>query len=268
MEQRIDEWTKTYNDEYFNRQFKTPYRSTVKFCDWLEELDVINTDSQSNILDIATGKGATLYYMQQRFPHCSFLGIDINNDFVQQGNCYFTNEQIQNCKLEYGDLYNLNLETFANKYEGIVMLQTLSWLPEAESALSEIIKLNPQWVAFSSLFYDGLVECKAEIYEYENFNKIKTKDCGDMVVCENVIKFKKSSYYNTYSIPKIKAFFEENGYKVFKYSPFEIDVDLPKLEHSHMGTHTLLLSNGKRLQVSGPLLMNWYFIYAERCNQN
>ena len=31
-----------------------------------------------------------------------------------------------------------------------------------------------------------------------------------------------------------------------------------------MQTYTETLQNGKRLQISGPLLMNWYFIYAEK----
>lgn len=71
-----------------------------------------------------------------------------------------------------------------------------------------------------------------------------------------------SSYYNTYSLPRIKEFLAQKGYRTFKYIPFEIDVDLPKPEHTHMQTYTETLQNGKRLQISGPLLMNWYFIYA------
>ena len=121
MVQRIDEWTKTYNDEYFNRQFKTPYRSTVKFCDWLESLGVIDANSQSSILDIATGKGATLYYMKQRFPSCRFLGIDINEDFVKQGNYFFGKKNVQNCQLEYGDIYNLDFSNLANRYDGAIV---------------------------------------------------------------------------------------------------------------------------------------------------
>jgi hypothetical protein len=170
MKQRIDEWTKTYNDDYFNRQFTTPYRSTVKFCDWLEQLGVLHPDSQGNLLDMATGKGATLYYMKQRFPHYRYTGVDVNDDFVRQGNEFFTRNHIDGCTLEYGDLYNLNFDVLANKFEGALMLQTLSWLPEAEGALDAIAKLNPQWMALTSLFYDGLVECKTEIQEYEALN--------------------------------------------------------------------------------------------------
>jgi hypothetical protein len=57
---------------------------------------------------------------------------------------------------------------------------------------------------------------------------------------------------------------KDKGYTVFKYCPFEMDIDLPKPEHTLMGTYTKTLPNGKRLQISGPLLMNWYFIYAAK----
>jgi ubiquinone/menaquinone biosynthesis C-methylase UbiE len=253
IQQRLDEWTKITDEDYFNRQFKTPYRSTVKFCDWLEQLGVLNRGSQSNILDIATGKGAMLYYMKQRFPCCRFLGTDINEDLVEQGNLFFAREQMADCCLQYSDLYNMDKPAFANKFDGVVMLQTLSWLPEANTALGEIASLNPKWMALSSLFYDGLVECKTEIQEYEMLNNVN-----------GMVNHYKSSYYNTYSLLRISQVLKDKGYTVFKYCPFEMDIDLPKPEHTHMGTYTETLATGKRLQISGPVLMNWYFIYAAK----
>jgi len=70
--------------------------------------------------------------------------------------------------------------------------------------------------------------------------------------------------YNTYSLPRIENFFFERGYKIFKYCPFEIDIDLPKPDDLYMQTYTKKLIDGKRLQLSGPILMNWYFIYAAK----
>ena len=247
--QRLDEWITIKDDDYADRQFKNTYRSTIKFCDWLEQLGVLSPQSKCNILDIGTGKGANLYYMQQRFSDCQYKGLDINNDYVQDGNAFFKSEKISNCKLEYGDLYNLDPEKYADKFEGIISIQTLSWLPEYEIALSELIKLNPDWISLTSLFYEGLIDAKIEIHSYNN--------------PQDKNSFRTISY-NTYSLPRIENFFFERGYKIFKYCPFEIDIDLPKPDDLYMQTYTKKLIDGKRLQLSGPILMNWYFIYAAK----
>lgn len=249
MEQRLDEWTKNLHSDYYERQFKTPYRSTVKYCDWLEELMVLNPQNKLNIMDIGTAKGANLHYMNQRFPNCTFLGLDINNDFVKEGNDIIKKENVSNCHLEQGDLYNLDFAKHANKFDGIISYQTLSWLPGYEKALEEIIKLNSKWVSFTSLFYDGLVDCKIEVQEY---NKPDDKDSF------------RTSFYNIYSLPRIESFLLQRGFKVFKYIPFEIDIDLAKPEHSNMQTYTQKLVDGKRQQISGPVLMNWFFVYASK----
>lgn len=249
MEQRLDEWVKNYNDDYFNRQFENPYRSTIKFCDWLESLGLFKNVSGTKFLDMCTGKGSNVYYMYKRFPKCKFLGLDINDNFIKEGRNFLAHKNIKNCNLEYGDLYNLDIKKHINQFEGILSYQTLSWLPEYETAINEMIKLNPKWIALSSLFYDGLVDCKIEIKEYNNsIDKASSNN----------------SFYNVYSIPRIKNFFSERGYTLFKYSPFEIDIDLPKPKHSHMQTYTKKLEDNSRIQISGPLLMNWYFIYASK----
>ncbi|TVQ51266.1 MAG: class I SAM-dependent methyltransferase [Saprospirales bacterium] len=249
MKQRLDEWTKGDNHEYFDRQFKKTYQSTIKFCDWLEQLEVLNRESSCNIMDIGTGKGANLNYMNKRFPNCKFLGLDINKNLVDEGNAYFKNKNINNCKLECGDLYNLDYNRYKNGFEGIISYQTLSWLPEYKKSLSKIIKLNPNWISLTSLFYDGLVDCKIEINEFENPKK------------KNSFK---TSFYNVYSLPRLEYFFKKKGYKSFKSQPFVIDIDLPKPDHTLMHTYTKKLENGERIQISGPLLLNWFFIYAEK----
>lgn len=249
MTQRLDEWTDEHYADYYNRQFKTPYRSTIKFCDWLNELGVLSKQAKCNILDIGTGKGANLYYMQKRFSNCQYSGIDINNDYIKEGNSFFEEENISNCKLEYGDLYNLDSEKYANRFDGIVSYQTLSFLPEYENALTEIIKLNPGWISLTSLFYKGLIDAKIEINSFSNPQE------------KNSFR---SIFYNVYSLPRIENFFREKGYKIFKYCPFEIDIDLPEPDHSYMQSYTKKLSDGKRIQISGPLLMNWFFIYAAK----
>ena len=213
INQRLDEWKQNHDDDYYDRQFKSPYRSTIKFCDWMEEIGVLDKRSQYNILDIGTGKGANIYYMQQRFPNCQFTGLDINAELVQYCNTRCKAENVCNCKTEHGDLYNPNLEKYADRFEGITCYQTLSWLPEYEIALKSMLKLNPDWISLTSLFYEGLIDCKIEVQSYRNHQEKNS--------------FRTISY-NIYSLPRMENFFFEHGYKVFKYCPFEIDIDISK----------------------------------------
>ena len=62
----------------------------------------------------------------------------------------------------------------------------------------------------------------------------------------------------------LKDFLAERGYTVFRAEPFEIDIDIPKPEHLDMGTYTVKTEDGKRLQISGALLMPWYSVYAAK----
>ncbi len=44
---------------------------------------------------------------------------------------------------------------------------------------------------------------------------------------------------------------------------FEIDIDIPKPPIDHMGTYTMTVDNGKRIQISGPILMLWKIVQID-----
>ena len=49
--------------------------------------------------------------------------------------------------------------------------------------------------------------------------------------------------------------------KFNQLNQIEIDIDIKKPKDKNlMGTYTVKTVENKRLQISGPLLMNWYFI--------
>lgn len=246
--QRTDEWLSNYNKDYFDRQFETPYRSTIAFCDWLEQTDTLKQNSTISILDVGTGKGANLYYMAKRFPNLKILGVDINNEFVNEGNKILKSKKVDTtCKLAVADIYNFD-KSLINRFDGVVSYQTLSWLPDFREPLKSIASLNTKWIALTSLFFDGNVNCKIELDEYNR----------------GIDNEPKQTFYNVYSLPLIEKFLMELGFRKFQFTPFEIDIDIEKPDHKIMGTYTEKLSNGRRLQLSGPLLMNWYFIKATR----
>jgi SAM-dependent methyltransferase len=254
--QREDEWLKKYAsddfnrefNDYFDRQFREPYRSTVAFCNWLEATGVLRVDSEQKILDIGTGKGANVYYMGKRYPYSQFVGIDINKGFIREGDAFLRNAGLTNCRLRYGDLYDLPEEIVINRFDGIISYQTLSWLPDFRVPLINFMKLKPKWIAVTSLFYEGNVNARIEIEQYEELGPEPMR----------------RTFYNVYSLPLVRRLFEQNGFTRFYYTPFEIDIDLAQQESHLMRTHTEKLENGKRIQISGPVLMSWYFLLALR----
>lgn len=230
-------------EDYHDRQFREPYRSTVAFCNWLERIGYVSKDMQFSVLDLGCGKGANIYYMSQKFPNANFVGVDVNPDLVSVGNRFFQEQNIINCRLETGDIYALD-EEYAGRFDGIASFQTLMCLPEHRKPLAAMAKLRPKWIALSSLFYDGPVSCTIHVHDHGNDEAPKT------------------GYYNVYSLADVDRFLNGLGYGGFQAVPFEIDVDLPRPNGKGRGTYTEKLADGRRLQISGPLLMPWHFVGA------
>ncbi len=250
MKQRLTGWleiTKKDILNYHEKQFKKPYRSTIFFCQWLESFGLLSKNKKDIILDIGAGMGSNIYYMAKKYPKSFFLGIDIAS-LVRTGNKYFKKLGQSNCRLVKGDLYALN-KNYVDKFTGIVSYQTLSWLPDYKLPILKMAGLKAEWIAITSLFYEGDINCKTIVQDY-------TTPLSD--------KPYKEAFYNIYSLKLIQELFKKCGYRKFDYIRFEIDVDLPKPKTKGMGTYTERLANGKRIQISGPLLMNWYFILARK----
>lgn len=250
MKQDKTLWLKQVDKEalhYHERQFQTPYRSTVFFCEFLESLGLISPKDSINILDMGSGEGANINYMAGKYPKSAFIGLDVNKNLVKKGNQLFKKLEQKRCLLETGDLYKLN-KKYKSVFDGVISLQTLSWLPSYQKPILEMVKLNPKWIAISSLFYDGFIDCEIKVKDYEKSKGKKSED----------------AYYNVYSLKLVEEFFKKNGYKKFKFKQFIIDVDIDKNKRGKMGTYTVKKMDGARLQISGPLLMNWYFIVAEK----
>ncbi len=243
-------WLKLTPEEvasYHEQQFKIPYRSTVFFSEFLKSQKLLSPKDSKNILDLACGEGAVISFLSHKFPKAKFTGIDLNKNLVKKGNKFFKELGVNNCNLEVGDLYALS-KNYIGAFDGVISLQTLSWLPSYQTPLKQMIKLKPKWIAISSLFYDGFVEAEIKVRDYTNSKGKKAQEV----------------FYNVYSLKLIENFFKKNGYGKFKYIPFVIDQDIAKNKEGRMGTYTVKTDLGSRLQISGPLLMNWYFISAQK----
>lgn len=232
---------------YFERQFQEPYRSTVHFCDWLKREGVM--EGTRRVLDFGAGMGETLHYMARQFPAVDFLGVDLSETLVAQGANRLAADGIKNAHLECGDIFDReSFKEHRGKYEGIVCLQTLMSLPDFKAPLQGLMSLEPRWIAISTLLYEGDVTARVEIEDYTK------PQLGEP--CRREL-------YNIYSFPLMKKFLEERGYFA-TFERFVIDRDLPRPAHTGMTTYTKKDEHGERMQISGPMLMNWGFVLARR----
>mgnify|MGYP006273904169 FL=1 len=241
------EWKANPDMDYHERQFEDVYRSTVQMCDWLEAKGKLTPDSQYRILDIGAGMGSNIDYMAQRFPKCEYVGMDINEHLVRRGQEILAERGRTNCVLEVGDIYDI--DEYRGQFDVVLSFQTVLGLPELYLPLKQHAILDAEWIALSSHFYDGLVDVEVKVSDY-----YRPRDDEDT----------KIRFYNVHSIPRTQDLFAEYGYTEFDFTPFDIDVDLPKTDYKGMGTHTEKTVDGRRLQVSGPILMPWHFIFAGR----
>lgn len=233
---------KEWEIEYHVKQMDHPYRSTEKFVDWLEEMGFLGRGEQ--IIDMACGAGANTMYMANRFKKDQFTGVDYNGEYIDYGNTQITERvRYHNCKLLQGDWFDLNPD---EKPNGIISFQALSWFPEYEKPLTALAELNPRWIAASSLFYEGDIDYSIKLKNYYRGEENSYEE----------------SYYNIYSLPRVQKHLKEQGYGNFNFIRFEIDIDLPKPDTKDLGTYTIKMEDGKRLQISGGLMMPWYFVVA------
>jgi SAM-dependent methyltransferase len=234
-------WSDERSMAYHLDQFANQKRSTVHFYDFSAEF----IDKSQTIVDIGCGTGAATHFIAKSSPSTKIIGIDSDSVLIETAIKIVKEIPLSNLDFEVADLYKLENRQFV--CDGVVSLQTLSWLEGLdEPMISVFTKLKPKWIALSSLFYEGDITATVIIDEHMRNRK---------------------SFYNVYSIPKLDRLSKEFGYAVTKVEKFSIDVDLPKSgDINFMSTYTeTIVSEGKdsRIQISGPMLMCWYFVMIE-----
>ena len=239
-------WSDPVSMDYHLKQWSEPKYSTTYFHSFIED----ELKNSSKVIDLGCGTGASTYYLAERNIGCDFLGIDNDTKLVEIGNKILADKNnVKNVKFAPGDCFDLT-KFSTSKFVGAISLQTLSWLESWRKPMEQIfLNINPNWIALSSLFYPG--DISAEIIINEPARDRKTN-------------------YNIISIKELDRYAIEYNYKIIKFKKFEIPVDIAKpLNEDIMGTYTLKVcetNNSYNMQVSGPILMPWYFVYLERIN--
>jgi SAM-dependent methyltransferase len=235
-------WIDPLSMEYHAKQWNEPKESTKAFSNFFS----FELSTSKSVLDIGSGAGAATHYLASRNLNTSFIGLDQSKELVDFAKKTSKNFDLKNLSFHTGDWFNLDKKWGA--IDGVISLQTLSWLPEMRSPMAQIFDtIKPDWIGLTSLFYEGDISCKIEVFEHIRNRK---------------------TFYNVYSLKELNRLAVEHKYEIFKFDRFDIDIDLPKPKNiDFMGTFTEKVEGGldyQRLQISGPLLMNWYFVLIKK----
>lgn len=237
--QRTEEWDRIDQRalDYHLTQWETPKRSTLAFRDFAGD----RIGASRRIVDLGCGAGAATASLAEHFPRQEFVGVDISTELIEIAARLGRQKSLGNLSFRSDNWYSLGQYP---EVDGVVSMQSLSWLPEFETPLLAIFeRLAPRWIALSSLFYDGQISSRVEVEEHLRARK---------------------TFYNVYSLPVVDEYCRRHGYRVAGHQPFELDIDIPPpADRDLMSTYTVATQAG-RLQISGPLLLNWRFVLIER----
>ncbi len=212
------------------------YRKSVEKTEQQKFLERLLSGSRrgfSSICDACCGGGTLTLHLKNIYPSADFTLVDLNNDSLQVA------KELNgpDCRYLCDDIYNLSIDS--NQFDLVCCWQSLSWLPEPQKALNELIRItDPGGVIYlSSLFnLDHDVDIYATLHDHARKS------------------FPIGIRYNTLSKKTITNWIggKVSNLKFHKFSP---SVDLHN-ENRGLGTYTRL-ADTERLQISAGYLMNW-----------
>ena len=220
--------------------------SMRKYADKKQEIDnflekiiapvIIGKDLK--ILDACCGIGHLLYFLNEVNPRSTFLGVDQTAHLIKEAKKLCQGKK--NISFKVGDVYALP-SSYPKEFDISINWKTISWLPYYDQLLKSLVAVTKKHIFISSLFYDGDIDFEIKVREFK-------KEAG---------RDGFNAFYNVYSFPQFKRFVYGLGVKNIEAYDFEIGIDIPKPTIDQMGTYTVKLDNGKRLQISGAVVMLW-----------
>lgn len=236
-------WAHADRIPYHVAQLESPYRSTVHFGRFLA--DVVGGAS-GDALDVGCGAGQDMLYLARHLPWLRWTGVDIaGNELFPIGRPYFERHGVD-ASLVVGDFLRLT-ELFPDRrFDVVISVQTLSFIADFRPVLEQMLAVAGRWVVLSSLFTEFDVDARITATDYTRSPEAQ----GPF-------------YYNVFSLRSVRLFCADRGWRRVISRDFDIDIDLP-VSGKGLSTHTRLLADGHRLQISGPLLMPWKFVAIGR----
>jgi SAM-dependent methyltransferase len=192
--------------------------------------------------DIAGGMGQHSYHLRETFPNAHFEIVDISAPQIEEAVKMFAALGLQDrFSAKVGTVYELEPAA----YDVTICWNTMFVLDDADKALKQLIGATKPGgrVLLCTLLNPHDVDLTTEIVDYSRPSA-------------------QEGYSLVYRTPSLKRFIEKCktfGASGVRAEPFVIDIDLADA-YPGIGTYTLKLDGGTRIQVSGGMLMNWHIV--------
>ena len=138
-------------------------------------------------------------------------------------------------------IYELPLQN--NMFDLVICLQTISWIEDPRNALKELIRIcKPN----GTIIVSFLCNINHDVDLYTTIIDHTRSRAGSKMT------------YNTFCAKTIGGWLAD---LVFSHTihPFSIDIDLPNPRRG-VGTYTIPMKDGNRIEISAGYLMNWGFL--------
>ena len=196
------------------------------------------------IADVACGGGGTRFHLSSLYPDARYTLVDSNESGIALAEVATRH---LNARCLVGDIYRLDLEP--ESFDLVVCWQTLMALTMPELALRSLIRL-----------------CKpgGRIYASSLFNRHHDVDVYSTVTDHTrPSSVEGVTYsYNTYSVSSVHKWVSElvSAFRIHDCG-MPIDLEYPG---RGLGTHTVRLESGERLQISAGMLLNWGILELQK----
>lgn len=124
-------WSDKKSLEYHSKQWIKPKVSTLDFINRIDG----PVKPGSRVLDSGCSAGAATHSLACPFPSAQWIGVDNDPKLIEFAQTHTPTSENYNFEFAVGDILNLP----RLKVDGVVSLQTLSWLPDFKDPMREIM---------------------------------------------------------------------------------------------------------------------------------
>lgn len=207
-------------------------------------LEADGCESVRDVADIACGGGTLTHHVRGLFPDASFTLLDYNDQALKYARELLLGPEY---KFVEGDARDLPFAD--NSFDRVFFWMTLHWIEEPQKVLEELARVTRPGgrIYVSALFnLETDVDLYTRVFDY-------TLESARNGLWIN---------YNTLSALTVGRMLD-GRVSNFRIEPFEPGIDL-HYEGRGLGSHTVRTDAGRRLTISGGLLLNWGILAAQK----